>query len=82
MNPTHTQFVNPKPKSGRIPPTSLCQDRRTNGDLTILHTLNTVQFSSVLQDVHKAQSTSAGDSAERTERVQQLKAQINPHAVV
>jgi len=37
---------------------------------------DTVQFSSVLQDVHKAQSTSAGNSAERTERVQQLKAQI------
>jgi len=35
-----------------------------------------VQFSSVLQDVNKAKATSQSSSAERAERVQQLKAQI------
>jgi negative regulator of flagellin synthesis FlgM len=35
-----------------------------------------VQFSSVLQDVHKAQSTSKTGNSERTERIQEIKAQI------
>lgn len=35
-----------------------------------------VQFSSVLQDVNKAKETSATEDTERSERVQQLKAQI------
>ena len=35
-----------------------------------------VQFSSVLQDVNKAKATTETGDAERTERVQQLKAQI------
>ncbi|TKB25822.1 flagellar biosynthesis anti-sigma factor FlgM [Desulfopila sp. IMCC35006] len=35
-----------------------------------------VQFSSVLQDVNKAKATNQSSDAERTERVQQLKAQI------
>lgn len=35
-----------------------------------------VQFSSVLQDVNKAKATNQASDAERTERVQQLKAQI------
>ena len=35
-----------------------------------------VQFSSVLQDVNKAKTTTETGDAERTERVQQLKAQI------
>lgn len=35
-----------------------------------------VQFSSVLQDVNKARATDQSSDAERTERVQQLKAQI------
>ena len=35
-----------------------------------------VQFSSVLQDLHKAQATQGSTAAERAERVQQLKAQI------
>ncbi|MBV5306542.1 MAG: flagellar biosynthesis anti-sigma factor FlgM [Desulfobulbaceae bacterium] len=35
-----------------------------------------VQFSSVLQDVQKAQSTSATAQSGRNERVQELKAQI------
>ncbi len=37
---------------------------------------DTVQFSSVLQDVHKAQSADEGKSAERAQRIQELKAQI------
>ncbi len=37
---------------------------------------DTVQFSSVLQDVNKAQGASQSANAERTERVQELKAQI------
>ena len=35
-----------------------------------------VQFSSVLQDVNKAKATNQSSDAARTERVQQLKAQI------
>ncbi len=35
-----------------------------------------VQFSSVLQDVHKAQEAQSSSSSERAERVQELKAQI------
>lgn len=35
-----------------------------------------VQFSSVLQDVNKAKATTETSDTERTERVQQLKAQI------
>lgn len=35
-----------------------------------------VQFSSVLQDVNKAKATAQSSDAERTERIQQLKAQI------
>ncbi|KAF0188202.1 MAG: anti-sigma-28 factor FlgM [Desulfobulbaceae bacterium] len=35
-----------------------------------------VQFSSVLQDVQKAQTTSAAANSGRNERVQELKAQI------
>jgi len=35
-----------------------------------------VQFSSVLQDVNKAKASAQTSDAERTERVQQLKAQI------
>lgn len=35
-----------------------------------------VQFSSVLQDVNKAKAATESADAERTERVQQLKAQI------
>ena len=35
-----------------------------------------VQFSSVLQDVNKAKAVTQGNDAERTERIQQLKAQI------
>ncbi len=35
-----------------------------------------VEFSSVLQDVNKAQATSGGSDAERTQRVAELKAQI------
>ena len=35
-----------------------------------------VQFSSVLQDVHKAQTMRGASSTERAERVQELKAQI------
>ncbi len=38
---------------------------------------DSVEFSSVLQDVHKAQSTQAGSSTERTEKVQALKAQVS-----
>ena len=38
--------------------------------------LDKVQFSSVLQDVNKAKSMTQNSDAERTERVQQLKAQI------
>ena len=35
-----------------------------------------VQFSSVLQDVHKAQTATKATSSERTERIAELKAQI------
>ena len=35
-----------------------------------------VQFSSVLQDVNKAKATSQSSDAARTERIQELKAQI------
>ena len=35
-----------------------------------------VQFSSVLQDVNKAQEAAGPSDTERTERIQQLKAQI------
>jgi len=35
-----------------------------------------VQFSSVLQDVHKAQAAKGSSSAARADKVQQLKAQI------
>ena len=35
-----------------------------------------VQFSSVLQDVHKAQNAGKTGSSERTERIQEIKAQI------
>ena len=35
-----------------------------------------VQFSSVLQDVHKAQAAKGSSSTTRAERVQELKAQI------
>jgi negative regulator of flagellin synthesis FlgM len=35
-----------------------------------------VQFSSVLQDVHKAQAAKNGSNSERADRVQELKAQI------
>ena len=35
-----------------------------------------VQFSSVLQDVHKAQAARGGSPSDRAERVQELKAQI------
>ena len=35
-----------------------------------------VQFSSVLQDVNKAKATTESADTERTERIQQLKAQI------
>lgn len=35
-----------------------------------------VQFSSVLQDVHKAQSASGSNASDRAERVQELKAQV------
>jgi len=35
-----------------------------------------VQFSSVLQDVHKAQNTSSTDNSDRAERIQEIKAQI------
>jgi len=35
-----------------------------------------VQFSSVLQDVHKAQSTAKTANSERAERIQEIKAQI------
>lgn len=35
-----------------------------------------VQFSSVLQDVHKAKAAKGSSSSDRAERVQELKAQI------
>ena len=35
-----------------------------------------VQFSSVLQDVHKAQSADKSGNTERTDRIQEIKAQI------
>ncbi len=35
-----------------------------------------VQFSSILQDVNKAKATTQSSDAERTERIQQIKAQI------
>ena len=35
-----------------------------------------VQFSSVLQDVHKAQAARGSSNSDRAERVQELKAQI------
>jgi len=35
-----------------------------------------VEFSSVLQDVHKAQSTAKSGNAERIDRIQEIKAQI------
>ena len=38
---------------------------------------DSVEFSSVLQDVHKAQSTQAGSSSERAEKVLALKAQVS-----
>ena len=37
---------------------------------------DTVQFSSILQEVNKAQSTSASGNTERAEKVAELKAQI------
>lgn len=37
---------------------------------------DSVQFSSVLQDVNKAQSMKASSGSERTEKVQELKAQV------
>ena len=37
---------------------------------------DTVQFSSVLQEVNKVQSTSQSDSTERAAKVEELKAQI------
>lgn len=37
---------------------------------------DTVQFSSVLQEVNKAQATTPGASTERAEKLQELKAQI------
>jgi len=37
---------------------------------------DTVEFSTVLQDVNKAQSTSQSTGTDRAERVQELKAQI------
>jgi negative regulator of flagellin synthesis FlgM len=38
--------------------------------------LDKVQFSSVLQDVNKAKTTTQSGDVERAERIQQLKAQI------
>jgi negative regulator of flagellin synthesis FlgM len=35
-----------------------------------------VQFSSILQDVHKAQSADKSGNSERTDRIQEIKAQI------
>ena len=35
-----------------------------------------VEFSSVLQDVHKAQAAGSSNSTERSERVQELKEQV------
>ncbi len=35
-----------------------------------------VQFSSVLQDVHKAQNSGKTENSQRTERIQEIKAQI------
>jgi len=46
-------------------------DKKTEGGPT-----DKVQFSSVLQDVHKAQAAKGSSSSDRAERVQELKAQI------
>jgi len=51
-------------------PDKATTDKKTEG------TTDTVQFSDVLQDVNKAQSASQSANAERTERIQELKAQI------
>lgn len=46
-------------------------DKKTEGA-----TADKVEFSSVLQNVHKAQAAKQAASSERTERVAELKAQI------
>ncbi len=51
-------------------------DKTTSESKSIAGGEDTVQFSSVLQEVNKAQATNPSASAERAEKVQELKAQI------
>ena len=51
-------------------------DKTTPESKSIAGGEDTVQFSSVLQEVNKAQATNPSASAERAEKVQELKAQI------
>lgn len=51
-------------------------DKTTSESKSIAGGADTVQFSSVLQEVNKAQATNSSASTERAEKVQELKAQI------
>ncbi|MFT5726671.1 MAG: negative regulator of flagellin synthesis FlgM [Desulforhopalus sp.] len=51
-------------------------DKTTSESKSITGGEDTVQFSSVLQEVNKAQATNPSASTERAEKVQDLKAQI------
>lgn len=51
-------------------------DKTTSESKSIAGGADTVQFSSVLQEVNKAQATNPSASTERAEKVQELKAQI------
>ena len=56
---------------------SLKKSTKTQSDGKTVESGNDkVQFSSVLKDVSKANKTAATADAERTERIQQLKAQV------
>lgn len=57
---------------GSLKPTEKAQGAKASKD----GGADNVQFSSVLQDVHNAQSLKGSNSSERAERVQELKAQV------
>jgi len=56
---------------------NLKKSQKVQGDgKTVENGKDKVQFSSVLQDVNKAQQAASTSDAERAERVQQIKAQV------
>ncbi len=51
-------------------------DKASSDSKSVSSGEDTVQFSSVLQEVNKAQATNPAATSERTEKLQELKAQI------